>query len=197
MKGEPVAKEDGDCKIIRFDRAVRKTTLPGEDGSEEIIRRSYTVELSDGSMRTFFDVSRATATEYRRIKEDGFTETEIRKILDNEPFSTDPSVDCRRVISSINWEEEIAINEIRSELENLHGLCSSKENYSIDDPVDRIKRSIQLIHSYAGIFRLPKNLELAEELRKLRPSGATFKKTDFLLSYMDRRDPGNVVVFPY
>lgn len=182
-------------KIIKFDRAVSRMTVRAEDGSEEVIRGAYTIELSSGMRETWFETSRATATEYRRIKEEGFTEAEAGKILDNEPFSADPSVDCRRVISRITWDDEIAVHKIRSELENLREICSSREDGADDDPDGRIVISTHLIRSYAGFFRLPKNLELAEELKRLRPSKITAEEIELLLSYMERRDPGNVRVF--
>lgn len=162
-------KKNGE-KIIPFSRGVEPTTRKHDDGSEEIISGSFTVHLASVAVVALFGVNRATAAEYKRVADHGFTETEVKRMRNNGPFSTDPSIDCDRIVSMIRMSEEMMIQDIKWALQQLLRVIAVRKGAAPKYDFMNKDSLLKIIGNVAEQIRLYNNFELAEELKHLRLS---------------------------
>lgn len=113
IEDDAVNEKDNGDKIIPFSRGVEPTTRKYDDGSVEIISGSFTIYLESGAIVSLFGVNQAIAMEYKRVADHGFNEAEVKRMRNNGPFSTDPSIDCDRIVSMIRMSEEMMIQDIQ------------------------------------------------------------------------------------
>lgn len=189
-------KQNDDKKIINFNRGVEQTTIKKENGSIEIVKGSYTVYLASGGIAALFGVNLATATEYKRICDDGFTDTEISRIRNKGPFSVNPDVNCKRIIQQISTEDEMMLQDILIYLQRLLKIITSRKDAIPEDDLKYRDNLLRLIRNTAEYIRLPKSLELAEELKQLHLCGEKGKDKKYISAIIDKMKGRNIKKFP-
>ncbi len=188
-------RENGD-KIIPFRRGVEQTTFKRDDGSVETVEGSYTMYLESGAIVSLFGVNRATAEEYKRVADNGFTEAEVKRMRNNGPFSTDPSVDCDRIVSTIEAYEEMMIKDIQWFLQRLLHLITTRRRLNPENPLDSKDHQLKIIGNLAEMIRLYKNFELAEKLKLFRLSGNKKKDKKYINEIIDMIKARSIKKFP-
>ncbi len=187
-------KNENNEKMLQFDRGVEQGMTERDDGSKEINPGEFKVFLADGRIACLWGTNRATAVEYKRVSDKGFTETEIRRILNNGPFSNDSRADCERIISALRWTEHMMVDDLKYFLKLLRESIITGKN--IPFPPKSADELLEIIHTAYNVFRLPMNLEIAEMSKRLKLTGDKDADSAKISSFLDIIEAGKIRKFP-
>jgi hypothetical protein len=164
-------EKKGRGKDLEVAKGVRPSTRVLDDGTEEVVPGSYRIETAAGQVRFLIGVNLSTAREYKRILDDGFTETEMERVRNNEPFSDDPEVDCNGITSFLECAEYMFIADLPEYLEDLKQAIVSPDKR---DPMTAhlsVEDLFGIVRKGADRMRIPWNLDLARRLNELEITG--------------------------